>query len=93
MCDAMMSTSETAPDATTPEAAPMPVIGAPAPLPSLIGLDRDKLGAALDAIGVRGSDRRMRVNQLWHWIYLRGATDFAEMTNVSKHLRADLAAA
>ena len=33
----------------------------------------------------------MRVAQLWHWIYIRGATDFAAMTNVSKALRADLA--
>src|SRR5690606_24132276 len=28
--------------------------------------------------------------QLWHWIYLRGVTDFAAMTNVAKELRADL---
>jgi 23S rRNA (adenine2503-C2)-methyltransferase len=30
----------------------------------------------------------MRLGQLWHWIYVRGATDFAAMTNVSKELRA-----
>ena len=35
----------------------------------------------------------MRTAQLWHWLYVRGATDFAEMTNVSKGLRADLAEA
>ena len=35
----------------------------------------------------------MRVGQLWHWIYLRGVTDFAAMTNVSKELRATLAGA
>ena len=33
----------------------------------------------------------MRVAQLWHWIYLRGATYFDEMTNVGKELRAALA--
>ena len=33
----------------------------------------------------------MRVAQLWHWIYLRGATHFDEMTNVGKGLRATLA--
>ncbi len=33
----------------------------------------------------------MRVAQLWHWLYLRGATDFAAMTNMSKDLRAALA--
>ena len=32
----------------------------------------------------------MRVAQLWHWIYVRGATDFAAMTSMSKALRADL---
>ena len=33
----------------------------------------------------------MRVAQLWHWLYIRGATDFEAMTNVSKDLRAELA--
>ncbi len=74
--------------ATVPAAAPVPLA---IPLPSLAGLDRAKLGAALSAIGIAERELKMRVNQLWHWIYLRGATDFAEMTNVSKHLRALLA--
>ncbi|WP_373869992.1 23S rRNA (adenine(2503)-C(2))-methyltransferase RlmN [Azorhizobium oxalatiphilum] len=84
-------------------ATPMPVAESPAtpvaataaakPLPSLAGLDRAKLGDALAAIGVPERERKMRVNQLWHWIYLRGATEFAEMTNVSKHLRAQMEAA
>src|SRR2546421_7752315 len=30
--------------------------------------------------------------QLWHWIYHRGATDFAEMTNLAKGFRERLAA-
>ncbi|MFG1431087.1 23S rRNA (adenine(2503)-C(2))-methyltransferase RlmN [Xanthobacter sp. V2C-8] len=61
-------------------------------LSSLVGLDRAKLAQALAAIGVPEREQRMRVNQLWHWIYLRGATHFEEMTNVSKHLRARLEA-
>jgi 23S rRNA (adenine2503-C2)-methyltransferase len=32
----------------------------------------------------------MRVNQLWHWIYHRGASSFDAMLNVSKTLRATL---
>ena len=32
----------------------------------------------------------MRVQQLWHWIYVRGAQDFDAMTSVSKELRAAL---
>ncbi len=31
----------------------------------------------------------MRAAQLWHWLYIRGATDFEAMTNVSKDLRAE----
>ena len=32
----------------------------------------------------------MRVQQLWHWLYVRGATSFDQMTSVSKDLRATL---
>ncbi len=59
--------------------------------PSLAGLDRAALGQALVAIGVPAEETRMRVSQLWHWIYFRGARDFSEMTSVSKTLRAALA--
>ena len=59
--------------------------------PSLAGLDRAALGEALAAIGVPADELRMRVSQLWHWIYFRGARDFFEMTSVSKTLRAALA--
>jgi 23S rRNA (adenine2503-C2)-methyltransferase len=60
--------------------------------PSLVGLTRAGLAEALAAIGIPERQIGMRTGQLWHWIYLRGATDFAEMTNVSKDLRALLAA-
>src|SRR5215467_16190910 len=59
--------------------------------PSLVGLDRVALADALGAIGVSESQRHMRVRQLWHWLYLRGAQSFEEMTSVSKELRATLA--
>ena len=65
---------------------------APVATPSLVGLTRTGLAEALAAIGIPDHQIRMRTGQLWHWIYLRGATDFAEMTNVSKDLRALLAA-
>src|SRR3954453_16026083 len=32
----------------------------------------------------------MRTQQLWHWIYVRGAQNFEEMTSISKELRAEL---
>ncbi len=58
---------------------------------SLAGLDRLELSEALAETGVPERERRMRVSQLWHWIYFRGARDFEAMTNVSKELRAKLA--
>jgi 23S rRNA (adenine2503-C2)-methyltransferase len=61
--------------------------------PSLIGLSRTALAGALAAIGVPEVQLRMRVGQLWHWLYVRGITDFAAMSNVSKDVRTRLAAA
>jgi 23S rRNA (adenine2503-C2)-methyltransferase len=60
--------------------------------PSLVGLSRAGLAAALAAAGVPEGQARMRASQVWHWIYVRGATDFAVMTNIAKDLRARLAA-
>ncbi len=59
--------------------------------PSLVGLGRAGLADALAEIGVPEKERRMRVAQLWQWIYTRGATEFGQMTNVGKELRSRLA--
>uniref|UniRef100_E6VHA6 Dual-specificity RNA methyltransferase RlmN n=1 Tax=Rhodopseudomonas palustris (strain DX-1) TaxID=652103 RepID=E6VHA6_RHOPX len=59
--------------------------------PSLIGLSRAQLCDRLGEIGVAPPQRKMRAQQLWHWMYVRGARDFSEMTNVSKEMRATLA--
>jgi 23S rRNA (adenine2503-C2)-methyltransferase len=58
--------------------------------PSLAGSSRSELAAGLAAIGVPEAQLPMRVNQLWSWIYVRGVTSFAAMTDVSKDLRARL---
>jgi 23S rRNA (adenine2503-C2)-methyltransferase len=58
--------------------------------PSLAGLGREGLKAALSAIGVPDGQLRMRVGQLWSWIYVRGATSFEDMSDVSKDLRGRL---
>ena len=63
----------------------------PAAKPSLVGYTRAQLSDALGAVGVPERERRMRVGQLWHWIYFHGATSFDAMLNVSKVLRAKLA--
>ncbi|BCJ89494.1 dual-specificity RNA methyltransferase RlmN [Terrihabitans soli] len=70
-----------------------PLDTAPAPFaekPSLAGLTRGELSAALVSAGVPEREARMRTNQIWHWLYHRGATSFDTMTNVSKVLRAEL---
>lgn len=59
--------------------------------PSLIGLSRDEMAQALIGAGVPERHVRMRVQQLWHWLYVRGVSDFAEMRNISKELRSTLA--
>ena len=60
---------------------------------SLLGLDADGLSRAMDDLGVPERQRRMRVRQLWRWIYARGASGFDEMTDIAKDLRGALGAA
>ncbi|MGT2440031.1 23S rRNA (adenine(2503)-C(2))-methyltransferase RlmN [Bradyrhizobium betae] len=59
--------------------------------PSLIGLSRTELADRLGEIGVAPAQRKMRVQQLWHWLYFRGAQSFDDMTSISKGIRAELA--
>jgi 23S rRNA (adenine2503-C2)-methyltransferase len=59
--------------------------------PSLIGLSRAELAELLGEIGVAPAQRKMRVQQLWHWLYFRGAQSFDDMTSISKGIRAELA--
>ena len=56
----------------------------------LIGLDKQEMADALASIGIPAKQLRMRVNQLWQWIYVRGLTEFEAMTNIAKPLRAIL---
>ncbi len=67
---------------------------APAPAPvamgdprrSLIGLSREALAEDLAAAG----EKPFRARQVWHWIYFRGASEFAAMSSLPKDLRARL---
>jgi 23S rRNA (adenine2503-C2)-methyltransferase len=54
---------------------------------NLAGLGRAELAEELAARGAAP----FRARQLWHWIYHRGATDFAAMTTLAKDFRAALA--
>jgi 23S rRNA (adenine2503-C2)-methyltransferase len=73
--------------ATVPRRAPDPA------KPTLYGVGRDAFAPALVAAGVPEAQAEMRAEQVWQWVYHRGVVDFAQMSNVSKDLRAALAAA
>ncbi|UXN04859.1 23S rRNA (adenine(2503)-C(2))-methyltransferase RlmN [Bartonella sp. HY761] len=60
-------------------------------LPALIGMSREEMAEALEKIGVPARQTRMRVGQLWHWLYVRGVSSFDDMFNISKELRQKLA--
>ena len=57
----------------------------------LIGLTRAELREALVAAGIPDRQARMRASQLWGWIYNRGVTDFASMTDIARDTQALLA--
>jgi 23S rRNA (adenine2503-C2)-methyltransferase len=58
---------------------------------NLVGLTRAAMRDALIAAGTPEKQAKMRVNQVWQWIYQWGKRDFAEMTNLAKPYRALLA--
>jgi 23S rRNA (adenine2503-C2)-methyltransferase len=58
--------------------------------PSLVGMSREELMDVLKRVGVPEKHLKMRANQIWHWIYHKGITDFEAMTNMSKELRTKL---
>ena len=62
------------------------------PRPSLIGMTRDDLRAALASLGVADKQLRMRVAQIWGWLYAHGCQEFDQMSNVAQGLRDKLAA-
>jgi 23S rRNA (adenine2503-C2)-methyltransferase len=55
--------------------------------PSLVGLSRKELEAALASISLPA----FRAKQVWHWLYHQGVSDFERMTNLSKEVRQKLA--
>ncbi|MEJ0062907.1 MAG: 23S rRNA (adenine(2503)-C(2))-methyltransferase RlmN [Alphaproteobacteria bacterium] len=54
---------------------------------NLVGLSFDEMRAEFDALGME----KFRAKQVWSWIYCRGVTDFAAMTNLAKPAREKLA--
>ena len=84
----------TAPDLTAPIT--QDVLTLPRKLPeggltNIIGLTRDQLREALVAAGTPEKQAKMRLGQVWQWVYHWGVRDFAAMTNLAKDYRALLA--
>jgi 23S rRNA (adenine2503-C2)-methyltransferase len=77
-----------APSAIAPVASNPDLMGTK---PTLIGMTREEMAVALQDIGVPAKQAKMRVSQMWNWLYVRGVSDFADMTNVAKDLREKLA--
>ena len=72
-----------APDSARPDIA----TNAPAETrTNLVGLSREALAATLAELG----EKPFRAKQVWHWIYHRGARDFAVMTDLAKELRSKM---
>jgi 23S rRNA (adenine2503-C2)-methyltransferase len=82
----------------------MPIPGAIDPVPvargatsradgrtELVGLSKPQLREVLQAAGLEEKQAKLRAKQLWHWIYNRGITDFAAMTDIAKAQRPSLA--
>ena len=82
----------------------MPIPGAVDPVPvargaaaradgrtELVGLSKPQLREVLQAGGLDEKQAKLRSKQLWHWIYNRGVTDFAAMTDIAKAQRPWLA--
>jgi 23S rRNA (adenine2503-C2)-methyltransferase len=58
--------------------------------PSLIGLDPAAMTATLVASGTPEKSAQMRTRQLWNWIYVHGARDFGQMSNLAKEFRGQM---
>jgi len=56
--------------------------------PNLLGFDRPAMEAFFESLG----EKSFRASQVMKWMHQLGVSDFNEMTNISKPLRADLAA-
>lgn len=58
---------------------------------NLVGMTRAQMRDALIEVGTPEKQAKMRVGQIWQWIYHWGVRDFDAMTNLAKPYRAMLA--
>ncbi|MEM6761524.1 MAG: 23S rRNA (adenine(2503)-C(2))-methyltransferase RlmN [Pseudomonadota bacterium] len=65
-------------------------MSAPEAASQLVGATRDELAKVCVRAGVPAHQVNMRVAQLWHWLYVRGAETFDEMSNIASATRSAL---
>src|SRR5206468_1457713 len=53
----------------------------------LVGLSKEQIRAALEAAGLEPNQAKLRSKQIWHWIYNRGVSEFASMSDIAKPQR------
>ena len=81
---------------------PIPGLIDPVPVPrevtpradgrvDLIGLPKAKIAELFEAAGLDARQAKLRAKQVFHWLYHRGTTDFAAMTDIAKAMRPWLA--
>jgi len=77
---------------------PIPGLNEPVPVPrtakpradgriELVGLSKDQIRQELAGTGLDARQAKLRAKQIWHWIYNRGVSDFAAMSDVAKAQR------
>lgn len=54
---------------------------------NLVGLSKEEVQQVVEAAGLE----KYRAGQLWSWVYNRGVTDFAKMSNLAKPIREKMA--
>ena len=57
---------------------------------NIIGQSRQSLLEQLSIAGIPDEHLKMRLDQIWGWLYQKGITDFSQMKNISKEVRAVL---
>jgi 23S rRNA (adenine2503-C2)-methyltransferase len=58
---------------------------------NLIGASVEQMQDVLASIGVPEKQLVLRTKQIFHWIYIRGATQFSQMASIGKDLQTALA--
>ena len=58
----------------------------------LIGLAKGRITELFAAAGLNAKAAKLRAKQVFHWLYHRGVTDFAALTDIAKDMRPWLAA-